>query len=350
MSIRNRDNIIRIFSATDIGESNPYIEFESLFTDIEYYCVYFVGSEVLSTVKNYIPDDILDEIKHNDLHLLLSNNLEGMHDIAIHVSKFAEDMQIPKDKITLLTSAYDIISSDIKTVITDAFEWAQLHRLTNSKTKREYKKRFIYPNHRWRLHRPALVAMLAHRDLLKHGYVSLRVADDNRSWNEFSEIIANKYPELKNFDTNTIPDLFIDNVEFNVGYPDELAKSFYEESCFSIVSETNYYHPESRFFSEKTYKNIEYEMPFILVSRPYSLSLLRDKGYKTFSPYINEEYDLEEDDDKRLVMIADEIERLCNLPEQELLEITKQLEPICKYNRQVLVNKKYPDDFIWHTL
>lgn len=346
MSIRNRDSIIRIFSNTDTGESNPYIEFESLFPDIEYFCVYVVSSEVLSYVRNYIPDDILDEIRHKNLHLLLSNNLEGISDIAIHVSKFAEDMNIPKDKITLLTSAYDIIYSDIKTVVTDGFEFAQQHRQSNPKVNREFKKRYIYPNHRWRLHRPALVAMLANRDILQHGYVSLRQADDKRSWNDCYDLITNKYPELKRVD---IPDLFIDEAEFNVGYPDELPKSFYEESCFSVVSETNYYHPESRFFSEKTYKNIEYEMPFILVSRPHSLSLLRDKGYKTFSPYINEDYDLEEDDDKRLVMIADEIERLCNLPEQELQGITEQLRPICEYNRQVLINKKYPDDFIWHT-
>lgn len=350
MPIRNRDNIIRILYNNRVEKSNPYIEFEALDAEREYYCIYVVSGELLSSVKKVIPHEVLDEIRHGNLHLLLSNNLEGMIDIVNHVNKFAEDMNISKDKITLLTSAYDINPGDIKTIVTDAFECIQQHRQSRTKRNVSFEKRFIYPNHRWRLHRPALVALLASKNLLDYGYISLRQADDGLSWQTCYTDIINKYPELQNFDIASIPELYIDEAKFDVGYPEELDKSYYEQSCFSVVSETNFYSPSSRFFSEKTYKNIEYEMPFIFVGRPHSLSLLRDKGYKTFSPYINEDYDTVEDDDQRLLMIANEIERLCNLPWSELLEIVEQVRPICEYNRQVLINKKYPDDFIWHTL
>lgn len=350
MPIRNRDNIIRICSDTETVPSYPYLEFESYFDDKEYYCIYFLTGDVLKSAEKFIPTDILDEIRHQNLHLLLSNNLEGLLDSVDYVQEFIERLNIPASKVTLLTSAYDMPNSIIKTVVTDAFELIQQTKISKPKANTKFTKRFIYPNHRWRLHRPALVALLASKNLLDYGYVSLRQADDGLSWETCYTDIINKYPELQNFDITSIPELYIDDTEFDVGYPEELSKSYYEQSCFSIVSETNFYSPSSRFFSEKTYKNIEYEMPFIFVGRPHSLSLLRDKGYKTFSPYINEDYDTVEDDDQRLLMIANEIERLCNLPEYDLLEIVEQVRPICEYNRQVLINKKYPDDFIWHTL
>lgn len=348
MSIRNREDIPQIFSETHVSTCNPYTVFETIFDDAEYFCVSFMTANELSVVKNYIPDNILDEIRHKELHLLLSNNLEGFFDIALHVSKFAEEMNLPKHKITLLTAAYDVVSSDIKTIVTDVHEFIQLCKPRHKLSKpTKYKKRFICPNRRWRLHRPALVALLASRNVLQYGYVSLRKRGEYSSWESCHDSIVSKYPELKNVDMLSIPDLFIDEAEFNAGMPDELSTSFYEQSCFSVTSETNFYYPESRVLTEKTCRNIDYKIPFILVGRPHSLSLLRDKGYKTFSPFINEDYDLEEDDDKRLVMIADEIERLCNLPEQELLGITEQLKPICEYNHQVLLNRKYPDDFVW---
>lgn len=350
MSIRNRDNIIRVCPDSVIVKSYPELEFEDHFTDNEYYCIYFVEGKLLELAERFIPAEIIDEVKNQELHLLISNNLEGTLDFIDHVHKFIDRLDIPASKVTVLTSAYDLPTSTIKTVVTDAFELIQQSKQSSPKVKTDFKKRFIYPNHRWRLHRPALVALLANRNLLDHGYISLRLADDNLSWESCHDSVVSKYPELENFDMSSIPELYIDEAEFNVGYPEELSKHFYEQSCFSIVSETNFYSPSSRFFSEKTYKNIEYEMPFILVSRPHSLSLLRDKGYKTFSPYINEDYDTIEDDDQRLLMIANEIERLCSLPEHELLEVVDQLRPICEYNRQVLINKKYPDDFIWHTL
>jgi hypothetical protein len=79
--------------------------------------------------------------------------------------------------------------------------------------------------------------------------------------------------------------------------------------------------------------------PFILVSVPDSLEIYRIMGYKTFSPFIDERYDQELDDGKRMLRVLDEIERLCNLTESELQEFLLNVKEICDYNYNVLMSK-----------
>jgi len=79
--------------------------------------------------------------------------------------------------------------------------------------------------------------------------------------------------------------------------------------------------------------------PFILASVPKSLEILKSMGYKTFSPFINEDYDNELDDGKRMLMIVSEIERLCNLDVQELEKFILFAREICTHNYNVLMSK-----------
>jgi hypothetical protein len=80
--------------------------------------------------------------------------------------------------------------------------------------------------------------------------------------------------------------------------------------------------------------------PFILVSVPNSLNILKIMGYKTFSPLIDESYDQEKDDATRMTMILSEIERLCNFNEIELESFLLQASQICNYNYKILMSKK----------
>jgi hypothetical protein len=79
--------------------------------------------------------------------------------------------------------------------------------------------------------------------------------------------------------------------------------------------------------------------PFILASVPNSLEIYKIMGYKTFSPFVDESYDQELDDGKRMLMILSEIERLCNLTESELSVFLLNVKEICDYNYDILVSK-----------
>ena len=73
-------------------------------------------------------------------------------------------------------------------------------------------------------------------------------------------------------------------------------------------------------------------MPFILAGMPGSLKVLKDMGYKTFHPYINEAYDSIIDDEMRAVAIAEEVERLCYLTDDAWIEMLYGLQHILDHN------------------
>jgi hypothetical protein len=92
--------------------------------------------------------------------------------------------------------------------------------------------------------------------------------------------------------------------------------------------------------TEKTNKPIACCKPFIAFSTPYFLEDVRQLGFETFSPYIDESYDLETDNHKRLNMIVNEIERITNLPVDQYKELVKNCHAIAARNQQKLLSKK----------
>ena len=97
--------------------------------------------------------------------------------------------------------------------------------------------------------------------------------------------------------------------------------------------------------TEKTNKPIACCKPFIVFSTPYFLADVRQLGFETFSPYINESYDIETDNQKRLNMIVDEIERITNLPSNEYHTLVENCHSIAVRNQQKLLSKKDNSQF-----
>jgi hypothetical protein len=64
----------------------------------------------------------------------------------------------------------------------------------------------------------------------------------------------------------------------------------------------------------------------------YTLKLLKDCGYKTFSPWINESYDDIKDYQERKLAILNEIERLNNLSDDDLDLLISQCNDIVEHN------------------
>lgn len=123
---------------------------------------------------------------------------------------------------------------------------------------------------------------------------------------------------------------------------------FFENSYFSVVTETLYYphygvpnqvytgHVPALiglFLTEKTYKPIAMKHPFILLAPAHSLRMLRERGYKTFSPFIDESYDEIENDDLRLKAVVEEVKRLST---SDLVEFTHQIKDIVEHNEKIL--------------
>lgn len=122
---------------------------------------------------------------------------------------------------------------------------------------------------------------------------------------------------------------------------------YFNNSYFSLVNESIFFQKKSGissmmqdsedcvFITEKTAKCLALKHPFVLAGFVGSLEVLKKQGYKTFSPFINEEYDKETDDNKRLNLIIKEVERLCNFTDDQWLEWQTGIKEIVDHNFRV---------------
>jgi hypothetical protein len=113
-------------------------------------------------------------------------------------------------------------------------------------------------------------------------------------------------------------------------------KAIFSESYINIVSETSFEFGGGKFpfISEKTFHHpIINLQPFIVMGNPYTLKTLRDLGFKTFTPLINEAYDECTDFKQRFKMIESEINRLSALSLSEIHDIYYQLREVLIYNQ-----------------
>lgn len=331
----------------------------------------------------------LEKPLDENVNLLLNAAFEGYQSIISSIyNRLVIGKNIDESKIWLVSGAADIQKlvetharninrKPINTIFTVEFEHmmgeqayvlqyedsASLKAIHNKKNK-TYKKSFLCLNRRWRIHRPTLVTMMGARQLLDYGYVSLTEFDHKVKWNIIYDSILETHkrcPEIYDYFLNnkelitsqkhlTLDQPILDSPKTNA-LTSEL-DYFYENSYFSVVTETNYYsnveHYSSayvpvceatRFFSEKVFKPMVYKHPFVLVSVPNSLELLRELGYKTFHPYINEDYDKEQNDCTRLLMLLDEIERLSKLSKDELDNFIDKTSEICDHNYTWLLKR-----------
>jgi hypothetical protein len=207
-------------------------------------------------------------------------------------------------------------------------------------------KKFLCFNKVTRQHRINILQKLLKLDLVNDSYYSFSIEpanlqvlknDDRGTYDDILRI-EDKLPLVLNMtsERHNPVDVRIDDM------------MYFETSYFSVVTETLFFDLAKRkpdnlymhvvdtfpgvFFSEKIYKCIALNHPFVLVSTYGSLRELRKRGYKTFAPYINESYDDIIDDDERLDAIVHEINRLCNLSEQELVQFTYDIKEIVEHN------------------
>lgn len=372
MAILNKDNI-HFFNdnGAELRLGSSLFSFYD-FDDTNYWYIDFHRGWNLLLAIDYIPEHIRELIIEGKVILLLNNSHEAYHDpIEFIYRYFVMGLNFPAENIRLLTESASIIEEVER--VASVFEkphiqveWLRIfeynvrtsvnienYRKLDTLQLKHYDKKYLNLNRRWRQHRPIFVGLLKLNDLLDKGYVSFCKNVDGQSWDGVYGYMhgSTQYlcPELyQTFIDNKetlldIPDIFLDTPELYINQVqvDNNLDYHYENTYFSIVNETNYFKDlgEGLFLSEKVFKPILRCHPFIIVSRPYSLEKLRELGYKTFSPYIDESYDNETDDYKRLFMIIKETKRLSNLTDSELEEFLIGMREVVEYNYQHLTNK-----------
>lgn len=226
----------------------------------------------------------------------------------------------------------------------------------------------MMPNRRSSDERAAVALFLYHwyREKCLISYLTVDKYDPNvlktygtpiTSLNEFEkelplEFFQKKNPmQIQHYDREMQNAYGKPTIKVNWDSIDEI-KSAINQSFIMLIMETNNQLITSRAeqVSEKTYKPIRSGMPFIIfTSKPGILKHLRSLGFKTFDPIINESYDhhifekncddaksLKNQYNKRIRRLLKELNRLCRLSRDELIELWEKCRPIVQHNLSIL--------------
>jgi hypothetical protein len=113
-----------------------------------------------------------------------------------------------------------------------------------------------------------------------------------------------------------------------------------QDSLIYVPTETVYFGRRLH-ITEKTFKAIALEMPFMLIAPAHSLEYMRSYGFRTFEPIIDESYDSETDDIVRIEKVTQQLKEFENLSIRERQAVHRACLPIVEHN----FNHFYKGDF-----
>jgi len=281
-------------------------------------------------------------LKIHRIHSLVAHKIDSAHFVLL------TGASVQKSLYRNLCIKYNI-ERYITIVCTNYFHHATRKKYKNVEFTGDYEltfreKNFLCFNKVPRLHRIKLLDNMYRDSIVHMGHVSFEgdkqflittinspMCSNIRKFKKDLPLRLNITPERPN-PVDILPDDF----------------KYFKSSSFSIITETDFYtngRDDTVFISEKTYKAIAMKHPFIILGKPTILKELHNLGYKTFSPFIDENYDQIEDDDLRLEAVYKEIKRLLTYTTQ-WLDFYKNVKPIVEYNHMLFFkeNNNYKVD------
>lgn len=215
--------------------------------------------------------------------------------------------------------------------------------LWQMKKSRKRKYHFLYKVRRPRDHRMSLLYKLASDGLLEKTDWScltpVEVNDHRVSYfsHKYSwPLDINKIQEVCNLTPKTLESESDTHYTAVRTTTDTHAKA-YENSYLYICTET-FTHGEHKSLTEKVFKPIVNFQPFVVVAYPGILDLLRSLGFKTFNGFIDESYDREPDETKRLHMIYTELQRISAMSIDQIHDWYWSMEEILIHNKNLFLD------------
>jgi hypothetical protein len=188
-----------------------------------------------------------------------------------------------------------------------------------------------------RSYRLNLVARLAEQKLLHQGHVSLHLDQTEYScWRH----------ELDSTDTK-LSIASCQLIKKHLNYPLTLDKvdstgsmsanfghgefELWKSGLWHLVTETIFYYNKLH-LTEKIFKPIVSQRPFMLAAAPGNLAYLKSYGFRTFDKWIDESYDKIQDHDCRLQAIVDQTQRICAMSQRELRQMHQDMQSVLLHN------------------
>lgn len=224
------------------------------------------------------------------------------------------------------------------------------------------KKTFLCLNRNYRWHRINLFLLWNKFNLLDNSYYSMSERCYNYTPNVWSNSVDLPLARKFNITLNDINEmqnklpLKLDNLReaYEMAQLSGGLDHLYESSLISVVTETNFNfnNDDSCIFNtEKTFKPMIHQQPFIMVGPWRTLAHLKTMGYKTFSNFWDESYDDIVDPKKRLIKIVEICSEINEWDDNRKREFFYASKSVTRHNFKVL-KSIYPHNMrmnFWHS-
>ena len=155
----------------------------------------------------------------------------------------------------------------------------------------------------------------------------------------FNSEVCNEYQSIPMNTCRQLPGM----MQHQHGWISQLVPTnIYNSAYISIIAETEVMTlPDTFFISEKIARPLLVGHPFVIFGCAGYLQCLRNSGFQTFSPWIDETYDLVEDTDKRVSAIVDSVKQFAQLNDLQRQQACAKMQPAVEHNRQLVKNRQW---------
>lgn len=112
---------------------------------------------------------------------------------------------------------------------------------------------------------------------------------------------------------------------------------WYKDIFVDLVTESVYHYPYA-FISEKTVRPIRLGRPFVLVGAAGTIKWLHELGFRTFSDYWDEDYDLVTDPNDRFVLLCNLVKHINTFSIRDCQKMLKSMQNVLTHNQQNYLN------------
>lgn len=218
---------------------------------------------------------------------------------------------------------------------------------------RTIKKTFISPNRIIGGKRRHRVAMLYHmlKNNLWHNHISApQVCPiEGEDILDIAGSMSKHYPDIvhvlkdadlpRTFDNETTQEMS----SYTLTQIDECCESLFYHVTETVATGKRHH------ITEKTFKPIVLQMPFVLTAPAYSLAYLKQYGFMTFGSIWDESYDFIEDDFERYTAVGKLMKQLDSYTPAEKHKLWLDCLPIVKYNYEHFYKGSF-ERLLWQEL
>jgi hypothetical protein len=221
-----------------------------------------------------------------------------------------------------------------------ARDWYRFAEFDHRLQKINHKKDFLIYSRDWTGSREYRIKF---QELLHQHHLVANSVTSVKKINSEGCSLENFTFENKNFSPTNID--FFNNLDNNLSVSwssaDYCVKDF-NSTKISVVLET-VFDGDKIHLTEKTVRPLACGHPFMIAAGPRSLEYLKSYGFKTFSPWIDESYDLEQNTVLRLEKIIHAMKQFNNLNTDKKNQTWQEIKKIANYNKNWFFSKQFTD-------